>query len=60
MVYEKIKAICDEKHISISELEKKAGLGNSTIRRWQTASPSVDNLKLVARILEVDVVQLIQ
>lgn len=60
MVYEKIKAVCDEKHISITELEKKAGLGKSTIRKWQTSSPSVDNVKLVARILEVDVVQLIQ
>ena len=59
MVYDNIKAICDKKGIAISKLEKDAGLGNGTIRKWQTASPTVDNLKAAAKVLGVDVKKLI-
>ena len=59
MVYEKIKEICDKKKISISALEKMAGLGNGTIGGWRTKSPTLDNLQAVANALGVKINKLI-
>ena len=48
MIYENVKKIADEKGISISALEKKAGLGNGVISGWKKSSPTVANLNSVA------------
>ena len=48
MIYSKIAALCKERGISISKLEKEVGIGNGTIGRWDISSPTVDNLKKVA------------
>lgn len=48
MVYKKIVSLCEEKGISIARLEKEIGLGNGTVARWASSSPSVDNAKKVA------------
>lgn len=47
-MYNKIKALCDTKKISIAALEKEVGLSNGTISKWKSSSPTVDSLKLVA------------
>lgn len=47
-MYNKIKALCDTKKISIAALEKEVGLSNGTISKWKNSSPTVDSLKLVA------------
>ena len=47
-MYNKIKALCDAKKISIASLEKEVGLSNGSISKWKEASPKVDSLKLVA------------
>lgn len=47
-MYNKIKALCDAKKISIAALEKEVGLSNGTISKWKSSSPTVDSLKLVA------------
>lgn len=60
MLFKKIKSICDEKNMSIRELENKAGLGNGTIKGWKKCSPTVDNLKKVADILECTVDELLK
>ena len=60
MVYEKVKAMCDKENMSIGELERKSGLGNGTVRKWQAASPNLDSLKAVAKTLKVDVKKLIE
>lgn len=52
MLYENISARCREKGIRISNLERAAGLANATVRRWSTSSPSVNNLKKVADVLD--------
>ena len=59
MVYDNIKAVCDKKGMSIKALERKAELGNGTICKWRTVSPTVDNLKAVAKALDVKVSKLI-
>lgn len=60
MVYDKIKKLCDEKKISVSALEKTAGLGNGTIGGWRTSSPTVDKLQAVAKVLGVKVSKLLE
>lgn len=60
MVYDRIKALCDKKGISICALEKAAGLGNGTIGGWRTGSPTVDKLQAVAKVLGVKVSKLIE
>lgn len=48
MVIEKIKQLCEANNTSITRLERDCGLANATIRRWEVASPSVENLARVA------------
>lgn len=48
MIFSKISALCKKNGISIAKLEKEAGLGNATIRGWETSSPTVEKLKLIA------------
>ena len=60
MIYENVKKIAEEKGISISALEKKAGLGNGVISGWKTSSPTVANLKAVSVILGTTVDKLLE
>ena len=60
MLYDKIYALCKERKLSISELERRAELGKGTVHCWKTASPTIDNLKKVASVLEVNVAQLVE
>lgn len=59
LVYNKIKRICKEKDISVAYVEKKAGLCNGLISKWNDSVPSVMNLKKVAGVLEATVDELI-
>ncbi len=59
LIYDKIKEICRKKGISTRSIEVKAGLGNGAITKWNTSSPSVENLKAVADALEITVDRLI-
>ena len=55
MLYDRIVALCKEKHISISKLERECELGNATIRGWKHSDPRASHLKRVADRLEVSV-----
>ena len=59
MIYNNIKKLCVEQNISISQLEREAGLGNGTVGGWKTASPTIDNLQAVAKVLKVKVEKLL-
>ena len=48
VVLEKIRQLCAESKTNISEVERKCGLANATIRRWETGTPNVDSLVKVA------------
>jgi len=48
LLYDKVSALCREKGIRISELEKECGLRNSTVRKWKESIPRADRLKKVA------------
>jgi transcriptional regulator with XRE-family HTH domain len=58
-LYETIKTLCDKRKISVSELERRTGLGNGTISKWKTSSPKLDNLEKVAEELGIKVTTLI-
>lgn len=55
MIYDNVKNIAEKQGISIAVLEKKANLGNGTIGKWQEATPNVNSLMSVARVLKVSV-----
>lgn len=60
MVFENVKALCEKKGMSISRLEKEAGLGNGTIGGWRTSTPNTKSLQAVAKVLKVKVGKLLE
>ena len=52
-LYESVQNICNERNIAISELERKAGLGNGVIRKWDHVSPTLRTLFAVTDYLGV-------
>lgn len=59
LIYDKIKAICKEKSLSIRQVEVAAGLKNGAISKWNNSSPTIKSLKAVADVLKVKVDKLI-
>ena len=60
MIIDNIQRIADEKGLSIRSIERKAGLSNGTISKWDDHSPTVDNLTAVASVLKVSVNKLLK
>ena len=60
MILENVKELCAKKDISISALEKKAGIGNGTISGWNEYNPKLDTLMKVADALDVSVTRLLR
>ena len=52
-LYENVQKICNQRNITISEVERKAGLGNGVIRKWDHASPTLRTLFAVTEYLGV-------
>lgn len=51
IAFERIKKLAKQKHLSLVEINDKAGLGTRTIYHWNKTKPSNDNLKAVAKVL---------
>lgn len=58
-MYEKIKELAKKLNISIAAIEKKAGLSNGAIGKWETSTPTASNLKKVADVLGVPMEKLL-
>lgn len=58
-IYDKIKAMCEEKGMSVRQLEVAAGLKNGAISKWNDSSPTIKSLKAVADVLKVKVDKII-
>lgn len=58
-IYDKIKKLCEEKGVSVRQVEAAAGLKNGAISKWNESSPTVKSLKAVADVLKVKVDKLI-
>lgn len=58
-LYEVVKKVAKNRGISISQIEKEAGLARSSICKWKKNSPSIANLKKVADVLGMSTSELI-
>lgn len=48
---DRVKLLIDGKGMTVAELERRAGLGNGTLRNWDKSYPSVDKVQRVAKVL---------
>lgn len=48
MLLSNIRKLCQERNITIAQLERETGLSNGVIAKWGTASPTIGNVKAVA------------
>lgn len=48
MLIKRIQLLCAERKTTVAKVERDCGLANATIRRWEAASPTTDNLVKVA------------
>ena len=55
MIYSNILTICKKRKLSVRELERKCGIGNGVIRRWDDGAANVRLVKAVADYLGVSV-----
>lgn len=60
MIYKKIAELCKQRGISISKLERDIGIGNGTVGRWVTSSPTVEKLMKVADYFGVSVDEILK
>ncbi len=50
---ERIKNLSNERKITFAEVERKVGISNGQIRRWDTSSPKIENLEKIANYFDV-------
>lgn len=50
---EKIKILCKEQKITVAELERKTGISNGQIRKWDVSTPGIDKIKTIADYFDV-------
>lgn len=53
-----IKEICKRKNITVTDAEKKAGIADNSVYKWDRHSPSAKTLKKMADALEIKVDEL--
>ena len=59
LILELIEKWCKENNTSIAALEKKCGLGNATISRWDKSMPRIDTLQKVSEVTKIPIAKLI-
>lgn len=57
--FDNIKALAAEQGITIKRLAEKAGIGENSIYRWKKSNPSTKSLEKVAKVLNVEVSDLL-
>lgn len=50
-ILDRVKILATQQGMTISELERKADISNSTISRWNKSTPTADKLQKVAQLL---------
>lgn len=59
-MFDKIKALCKERGMTIAELERAADIVPTTMTKWKRISPSVDKVARVAKALGVTIEELLE
>lgn len=54
-IVDRIKELCEAHHTTFAEVERRIGLSNGQIRRWDKASPKFENVEKVADYFGVSV-----
>lgn len=54
-VYDKVKAIADERNLTISAIENGAQISNGSIMKWKKSVPRADYLYKVSKFLNVPI-----
>lgn len=49
--FDRIKELAKKRKLTLSQVNELAGIGTNSIYRWKTQSPTVNNLKKVAKVL---------
>lgn len=52
---DRIKKLCTTRKVTVAEVERKTGISNGQIRRWDTSSPKTENVQKVADYFNVSV-----
>ncbi|MFD9627879.1 helix-turn-helix domain-containing protein [Peribacillus muralis] len=52
---ERIKFLCNERKVTFAEVERKVGISNGQIRRWDKSSPNIENVKKISEYFDVSV-----
>lgn len=60
LIFDNVKRYAKKRDISISKLERMSDLSKGTISKWNTVSPTADNLKRVANNLKLKVDKLLE
>ena len=58
-IVERIKEKAAEKGTNMTNIENECGFGHGAIRRWNTNSPSIDKVEIIANFLSVSIEYLI-
>lgn len=53
MIYERIKALCDSRHRSVSDLERSIGVARSSLSKIDRHKPSAEKMQNIAKELDV-------
>jgi len=54
-IYERIKSISDNKHLTISTIEAECNISNGSISKWKSQIPKADSLYSVAKFLNTSI-----
>ena len=60
MLYDNVKAICDEKKISVGKMEKDLEFSNGSVCKWNENEPGVRKVQKVADYLGVPIEELLK
>lgn len=55
MLLEKIKTLCSQRNITVSELERILEFGNGTMHKWDKSQPSADKVLKVAEYFGIPI-----
>lgn len=58
-IFENIKVIATDRGWTVKKVAEKAGIGEATIYRWKNTNPSTKSLEKVAKVLGVQVTDLL-
>ena len=60
MLYNKIKSICEEKKISINQIETELGFAKGSMCKWNYIKPSYDKIQAIANRLDMSIDDLLK